>query len=79
MATANFSQVRIIFGLLLIALAFGWAWFWCAGAAMTSETGVPNSMTWAALAVAALALIPLAGGIYLIVRFAWRITRYFRS
>lgn len=60
--------MRIIFGLLLIAIAVAWAAFWSAGAAMTTETGIWNSMTWAVLAVAGLALIPSAAGIYLIVR-----------
>jgi len=60
--------MRIIFGLLLIAIAVAWAAFWSAGAAMTTETGIWNSMTWAVLAIAGLALIPLAAGIYLIVR-----------
>jgi len=60
--------MRIIFGLLLIAIAVVWAAFWSAGAAMTTETGIWNSMTWAVLAVAALALIPLVAGLYLFIR-----------
>jgi hypothetical protein len=60
--------MRIIFGLLLITIAIVWAAFWSAGAAMTTETGIWNSMTWAVMAVAGLALIPFAAGIYLIVR-----------
>jgi hypothetical protein len=60
--------MRIIFGLLLILIAFGWAAFWSAGAAMTTETGIWNSMTWTAMAIAGLGLIPLAGGLYLIAR-----------
>jgi len=60
--------MRVVFGLLLIAIAAAWAAFWSAGAAMTTETGIWNSMTWAVLAVAGLALIPLAAGLYLLVR-----------
>lgn len=60
--------MRIFFGLLLVAIAVAWAAFWSAGAAMTTETGIWNSMTWAVFAVAWLGLLPLAVGIYLIVR-----------
>ena len=56
------------FALLLIVIAIAWAAFWSAGAAMTTETGIWNSMTLAVLAVAGLAFIPLAAGLYLIVR-----------
>jgi hypothetical protein len=58
--------MRFVFGILLIAIAIGWAAFWSAGAAMTTETGIWNSTTWAIMAVAGLGLIPLAGGLYLI-------------
>lgn len=40
--------MRVALAILLIILALGWAWFWFAGAQMTTETGVPNAMTWAA-------------------------------
>jgi len=59
--------MRAIFGLLLIAIAIVWAAFWSSGAAMTTETGIWNSTTWTIMAVAALGLIPFAGGIYLVV------------
>ncbi len=62
--------MRIVFGLLLIAIAVAWAAFWSAGAAMTTETGNWNSTTWAVLAVGGLALVPLAGGLYLLFRAA---------
>jgi len=58
----------LIFGLFLIAITVVWAAFWSAGAAMTTETGIWDSMTWAVLSVAGLALIPLAAGLSLIVR-----------
>ena len=57
--------MRIIFGLLLIGIAVVWAAFWSAGAAMTTETGIWNSSTWALMA-AALGVIPLTGGLYLL-------------
>ena len=60
--------MRVIFGLMLIGIAIVWAAFWSAGAAMTTETGIWNSSTWAVMAVAALAVIPLAGGLYLLAR-----------
>ncbi len=56
--------------MLLIALAVAWAAFWSAGAAMTTETGIWNSATWALMAVAAFALLPLGTGIFLLVRAA---------
>jgi len=58
--------MRIIFGLLLIGIAVVWAAFWSAGAGMTTETGIWNSSTWALMVVAALGVIPLAGGLYLL-------------
>ena len=60
--------MRAVFGVLLIVIAVCWAAFWSAGAAMTTETGVWNETTWAVMAVAALGLIPLAGGVYLLAR-----------
>jgi hypothetical protein len=58
--------MRIVFGLILLAIGFCWTAFWSAGAAMTTETGIWNSATWAVMAVAALGLIPFAGGICLL-------------
>lgn len=55
--------MRIVFGLTLVAIGFCWGAFWSAGAAMTTETGIWNSATWAVLVVAALGLIPFAGGV----------------
>jgi hypothetical protein len=60
--------VRILFGIFLMICGFCWAAFWSAGAAMTSETGIWNSATWAIMLVAALGLIPFCGGIYLCAR-----------
>jgi len=60
--------VRVIFGIILILIAFVWASFWSGGAAMTTETGVWNSATWALMAIAAAGLIPFACGLYLVLR-----------
>ncbi len=60
--------VRIGFGILLTVIAFCWAALWSAGAAMTTETGIWNQATWTIMGVAALGLIPLAGGLYLLAR-----------
>ena len=51
--------MSVIFGIILILIAFVWA-FWSGGAAMTTETGVWNSATWALMAIAAAGLIPFA-------------------
>jgi hypothetical protein len=58
--------MRIIFGVLLLAVGFVWAAFWSAGAGSTSETGVWNSAATALMIIAALGLIPAAGGCYLV-------------
>jgi len=60
--------MRIMLGLFLITIAVAWAAFWSGGAAMTTETGIWNAATWAVFAVAWFALLPLAAGLYLIVR-----------
>ena len=60
--------MRIVFGLLLIIIAFVWGAFWTAGASMTTETGIWNSGTWAIMGVAAVAIIPLVAGFYLLGR-----------
>ena len=52
--------MRVIFGIILILIALVWASFWSGGAAMTTETGVWNSATWALMAIAAAGLIPFA-------------------
>jgi hypothetical protein len=58
--------MRIVFGVLLFLVGFVWAAFWSAGAAMTTETGIWNSATWTVMIIAALGLIPAAGGCYLV-------------
>lgn len=58
--------MRIVFGVLLLIVGFIWAAFWSAGAGSASETGVWNSATTALMMIAALGLIPLAGGCYLV-------------
>jgi hypothetical protein len=58
--------MRIVFGALLFAVGFVWAAFWSAGAGSASETGVWNSATTTLMIIAALGLIPLAGGCYLV-------------
>jgi hypothetical protein len=65
--------MRIVFGVLLIAIGFIWAAFWSAGAAMTTETGIWDSTTWAIMAIAALGLIPGAGGLYLVGSAVYRL------
>jgi hypothetical protein len=65
--------MRIVFGVLLIAIAFIWAAFWSAGAAMTTETGIWDSTTWAVMGIAALGLIPGAGGLYLVGSAVYRL------
>jgi hypothetical protein len=67
--------MRIILGLVLIAVGFCWAAFWSAAAGTTTETGMWNSTTWTVMAVAALGLIPGAGGLYLLVSMLWRAKR----
>ncbi len=62
--------MRIVFGLLLIAIAVVWAALWSAAAGTTTETGIWNTATWTVLAVGGLALIPLADGLYLLFRAA---------
>lgn len=65
--------MRIVFGVLLIAVGFVWAAFWSAGASTTTETGIWNSATSALMIVAALGLIPGAGGLYLVGSAVYRL------
>jgi len=67
--------MRIIFGVLLIAIGFVWAAFWSAGASMTTETGIWNSATSALMIIAALGLIPAAGGLYLVGSAVFRLAK----
>lgn len=64
--------MRIVFGVLLLAVGFVWAAFWSAGAGSASETGIWNSTTSALMIIAGLGLIPLAGGCYLVVSGLYR-------
>ena len=64
--------MRIVFGVLLLAVGFVWAAFWSAGAGSASETGIWNSAASALMIIAALGLIPLAGGCYLVVSGLYR-------
>jgi hypothetical protein len=59
---------RLIFGVLLLIIGFCWGGLWTAAAGTSTETGIWNEATWSLMAIAALGLIPLAGGIYLLVR-----------
>ncbi len=61
-------MARAIFGILLILIAVCWGALWSAAAGTSTETGIWNEATWTLMAVAALGLIPLAGGIYLLAR-----------
>ena len=74
-AVACEDDVRIFFGLLLVVIAFVWAAFWSAGAAMTTETGIWNETTWVVMGIAALALVPFVGGICLLARAALALRR----
>jgi hypothetical protein len=67
--------MRIIFGVLLIAIGFVWAAFWSAAASTTTETGIWNSATSALMIIAALGLIPGAGGLYLVGRAVLRLAK----
>jgi hypothetical protein len=64
--------MRIIFGVLLFVVGFVWAAFWSAGAGSSTETGIWNSATWTLMIIAALGLIPLAGGFYLVASALYR-------
>jgi hypothetical protein len=65
--------MRIVFGVLLFLVGFVWAAFWSAGAGSASETGVWNSAMTALMIIAALGLIPAAGGCYLVVSALYRL------
>lgn len=65
--------MRIVFGVLLLAIGFVWAAFWSAGAGSASETGVWNSAMTTLMIIAALGLVPLAGGCYLVVSALYRL------
>lgn len=65
--------MRIVFGVLLIAIAFIWAALWSAAAGTTTETGIWNSTTWTVMGIAALGLIPGAGGLYLVASAVYRL------
>lgn len=58
--------MRIVFGVLLFLIGFVWAAFWSAGAGAASETGNWNSAMTTLMIIAALGLIPAAGGCYLV-------------
>jgi len=58
--------MRIVFGLLLIAIGFVWGAVWSGGASLSTPTGNWNSTTWALMGVAAAGLLPAGLGLYLI-------------
>jgi len=64
--------MRIIFGVLLFAVGFAWAALWSAGAGSSTETGIWNSATTSLMIIAALGLIPAAGGCYLVASAVYR-------
>ena len=66
--------MRIVSGLLLIAIGFVWAAVWSGGAAMSTETGIWSSSTWALIGVAAAGLLPAGLGLYLIRSAFWRMS-----
>lgn len=67
--------MRIVFGVLLIAIGFVWAAVWSAAAGTTTETGIWDSATSALMIVAALGLIPGAGGLYLVGSAVYRLAK----
>ena len=67
--------MRIVFGVLLMVIAFIWIAFWSAAAGTASETGNWNSAMSALMIVAALGLIPGLGGLYLVGSWVYRLAK----